>query len=98
LYRFAVTTWNQKGESDYSQSFAHIYDSDSSRSAHYVNKGNEMMRSGAFQDAYIYFSTAIRLDPQNAGAYEGRARVNEKFDRLDLASQDYARAEKISSH
>jgi len=94
--RFAVTTWNQRGESDYSRSFAYVFDSDPSRSPHYVTKGNDLMRRGSFQDAYIYFSTAIRLDPQNVKAYRSRARVNEKFDRLELASQDYAMAEKTS--
>ena len=64
-YNFAVSAWNAKGESDYSNEVVILNDFDSARAPHYLNRGNELLERGYFLDAHLYFTTAIRLDPNN---------------------------------
>jgi hypothetical protein len=95
FYAFAVTAWNQRGESDYSQAAEVIYDDDPARADHYLAMGNDQMKKGQYRNALTYFSTAIRLAPDSAHAYQRRALLYEKTRRTDLAKQDYQMAEKL---
>lgn len=95
FYAFAVTAWNQRGESDYSHGAEVIYDDDPTRADHYVAQGNQQMKKGQYRNALTYFSTAIRLAPDSAHAYQRRALLYEKTSRTDLAKQDYQMAEKL---
>jgi len=97
FYAFAVTAWNQQGESDYSREAAVVYDDDPGRAPEYVEKGNDLMERGLYTDAHLYFSAAIRLDPQNAGAYRRRGLLYERTNQSSLAREDYRRAERLLS-
>ena len=95
LYFFAVTAWNQRGESNFSNEEILVYDDGSGRSETYLAKGNDLMNKGHYLGAHAYFSAAIRLDPGNLHAYQSRAALHEKIDRPDLAREDEAMAEKL---
>jgi tetratricopeptide (TPR) repeat protein len=95
FYAMAVTAWNSRGESDFSSEEFVIYDDDPTNAAAYVEAGNDLMQRGFLADAYVYITTAIRLDPNSAGAYRTRALVNERMSRPDRARQDHSRAERI---
>jgi hypothetical protein len=95
FYAFAVTAWNQHGESDYSQGAEVIYDDDPARADYYLVMGNDRMKKGHYRSALTYFSTAIRLAPASPQAYQRRALLYEKTKRTDLAKQDYQMAEKL---
>jgi tetratricopeptide (TPR) repeat protein len=95
LYFFAVTAWNQHGESNFSGEQALVYDDGSGRPETYVAKGNDFMGRGQYASALAYFSAAIRLDPSDLYAYQSRAALHEKIHRPDLARQDQAMAEKL---
>jgi tetratricopeptide (TPR) repeat protein len=95
LYSLAVTAWNQRGESDYSEERLVVYDDDPRHAGDYVGKGNELVEKGQYVEAHPYFSAAIRLDPHNAHAYQSRAILYEKMNRFDLAKRDYAAAQNI---
>lgn len=97
FYAFAVTAWNQQGESEYSREAAVVYDDEPSRAAEYVEKGNDLMERGLYTDAHLYFSAAIRLDPQNAAAYRRRGLLYERTNQPALAREDYRRAERLLS-
>lgn len=95
LYSFAVTAWNEHGESELSGEEVFIYDDDPKRAAHYIAQGHELLKMGRFRDAHTYFDTAIRLDPDSAYAYQSRAVLYEKVNRPRLAKQDYAKAQEL---
>jgi len=95
LYSFAVSSWNEKGESDFSPENVFVFDNEPRNATAHVAKGTELMRQGALVDAYAYLSAAIRLDPDSAEAYRVRALLNEKLDRLESARTDYTMAEKL---
>jgi tetratricopeptide (TPR) repeat protein len=95
LYSFAVSSWNERGESDLSPESVLVFDNEPQNATAHVAKGNELMREGALVDAYAYLTVAIRLDPDSAEAYRIRALLNEKLNRLDSAQKDYAMAEKL---
>ncbi|MEJ2717069.1 MAG: hypothetical protein P8182_08005 [Deltaproteobacteria bacterium] len=95
FYAFAVTAWNQHGESNYSQGAEVIYDDDPGRADYYLVMGNDRMKRGHYKSALTYFSTAIRLAPDSPQAYQRRALLYEKTKRSDLAKQDYQMAEKL---
>jgi len=97
LYCFAVTSWGERGESDYSKEVMYVYDDDPSRSSQHLAKGNEMMASGLYPEADAYISAAIRLQPQSADAYKSRAQLYERMDEPELAKKDSVMAEKLSS-
>jgi len=97
LYCFAVTAWGERGESDYSMEVMYVYDDDPSRSTQHLTKGNELMASGQYPEAYAYISAAIRLQPQRAEAYKSRALLYERMDEPELAKKDSVMAEKLSS-
>jgi tetratricopeptide (TPR) repeat protein len=95
LYFFAVTAWNQHGESNFSGERALVYDDGSGHPETYLAKGNDLMSRGQYAGALAYFSAAIRLDPGDLYAYQSRATLHEKINRPDLARQDEAMAEKL---
>jgi len=95
LYFFAVTAWNRRGESNFSNEEVVVYDDGTGRPETYLAKGNDLMIRGYYSGAQAYFSAAIRLDPDNLYAYQSRATLYEKIDRPDLAREDEARAEKL---
>lgn len=97
FYSFAVTAWNQQGESDYSREAAVVYDDDPGRASEYLEKGNDLMEQGMYADAHLYLSAAIRLDPQNAAAYRRRGLLYERTNQSALAREDYRRAERLLS-
>jgi len=95
FYAMAVTAWNSRGESDFSREEFLIYDDDPTNADSYVEAGNDLMQRGFLADAYVYISTAIRLNPNSAGAYRSRALVNERMSRPDHARQDHSAADRI---
>lgn len=95
FYAIAVTAWNQVGESEYSREAAVVYDDDVSRAPEYVDKGNDLMERRMYADAQLYFSAAIRLDPQYPAAYRRRGLLYEKTNQSALAREDYRRAERL---
>jgi len=95
LYSFAVTSWNEGGESDYSEERVYVYDDDPARASAHLAKGSELIRKGSLVIAYAYISACIRLDPKNAEAYRMRASINEKMNRPEPARSDYKMAEKL---
>jgi len=95
LYFLAVTAWNQRGESNFSDEQVLVYDDGSGRPETYLAKGNDLMNRGHYVGAHAYFCAAIRLDPANLDAYQSRAMLHEKINRPDLARQDQAMAEKL---
>ena len=95
LYFLAVTAWNQRGESDFSNEQVLVYDDGSGRPETYLAKGNDLMNRGHYAGAYAYFSAAIRLDPGNLYAYQSRAILRQKINQPDLAREDEARAAKL---
>ncbi len=97
LYCFAVTSWGEHGESDYSTEAIYVYDDDPNRASQHLAKGNELMASGLYPEAHAYISAAIRLQPKRADAYKSRAMLYERMDEPDMAKKDYVTAEKLSS-
>lgn len=96
LYCLAVTSWNGKGESNFSDEVLYVYDDPgSSVAATHLGKGHELARQGLVKDAYAHLSAAIRLDPTNSTAYRSRASLSEKLGMTESARQDYAEAEKL---
>ena len=95
LYFLAVTAWNQRGESNFSNEQVLVYDDGSGRPETYLAKGNDLMNRGHYAGAQAYFSAAIRLDPGNLYAYQSRATPHEKTNQPDLAREDEAMAEKL---
>jgi tetratricopeptide (TPR) repeat protein len=95
IYYFAVTAWNQAGESMFSNEQVLVYDNNAQNSEKHVATGNELMQRGRLRDAHAYFSAAILCDPENVMAYRYRAMLYESISRSDLAKQDYATAETI---
>jgi tetratricopeptide (TPR) repeat protein len=95
LYYLAITAWNSRGESGYSQEQAFVYEDDLRKVPAYLSKGHELLRDGQYVEAQAYLSAAIRLDPQNADAYRYRALLHEKVSRSDLAREDHQMAEKL---
>lgn len=61
LYTFAVTSWNQSGESDYSREALIVYDEDPGRAAAHLAKGKELLARGAPEPADTHLSAAMRL-------------------------------------
>jgi Flp pilus assembly protein TadD len=98
LYYVAVTSWNARGESNYSTEQAVVYDTNPARADVYVAKGNEALNKGLAKQAHAYFSAAIRLDPENVDAYRSRAVLYEKINRNELASKDHKMAEKLEKN
>jgi tetratricopeptide (TPR) repeat protein len=96
-YNFAVSAWNEKGESDYSKEVVILNDHDPALAPHYLDIGNQLLERGNYLDALLYFTTAIRLDPKNPEAYNSRGRLNEKLSRFELAERDYQKARSLSS-
>lgn len=95
LYFFAVTAWNQRGESNFSKEQVLVYDDGSGHPDTYLARGNDLMNQGHYAGAHAYFSAAIRLDPGNLHAYQSRATLHEKINRPDLAREDEAMAERL---
>ncbi|MEW6111626.1 MAG: tetratricopeptide repeat protein [Thermodesulfobacteriota bacterium] len=91
-YHFAVTAWNGSGESACSREAAIIFDDRPDRADRYVSKGNDLMNQGRYDEAELYFSTAIRVDPENPEAYQSRAQLYENSKKPDLAKKDQAMA------
>ena len=59
---------------------------------HYVDAGRAYHRLGLLDQAYQHYSGALRLNPRDADAYEGLARVWRDWRRPDLALPDAQRA------
>jgi tetratricopeptide (TPR) repeat protein len=95
LYFLAITAWNQRGESNFSNEQVLVYDDGSGRPETYLSKGNDLMNRGHFAGAHAYFSAAIRLDPGNLYAYQSWATLHQKINQPDLAREDEAMAEKL---
>lgn len=95
LYAFAATSWNEKGESDYSKEQVFVYDDNPRNASLYAATGNNLMEKGSYEEALVYLSAAIRLDPHNVYAYQQRALLYERVNRTDLAKRDHAMAQKI---
>ena len=96
-YNFAISAWNEKGESDYSKEAVILNDYDPALAPHYLDMGKELLKRGNYLDALLYFTTAIRLDPNNPEAYNSRGRLNEKLSRFELAERDFEKARSLSS-
>jgi len=95
LYALAVTSWNERGESDYSTEQVLVYDDNPKNASVYAATGNNLMEKGSYDEALVYFSAAIRLDPHDVSAYQQRALLYERVNRTDLAKRDHAMAQKI---
>lgn len=95
FYGFAVTAWNLRGESDFSREEFVVYDNDPKNAVTYLEVGQNFMQRGFLDDAYVYMTAAIRLDPDNHEAYRFRAMLNEKMSRPDRARKDHSAADRI---
>ncbi|MGO9567647.1 MAG: tetratricopeptide repeat protein [Desulfomonilaceae bacterium] len=95
LYFIAVTAWNQRGESNFSNELVLVYDDGSGRPETYLARGNDLMNRGHYAGAQAYFSAAIRLDPGNLYAYQSRAILRQKINQPDLAREDETMAEML---
>lgn len=95
LLYIAVTAWNARGESRYSEEQALVNDDDPRHADVYVAKGQDALQKGAYRDANAYLSAAIRLAPLNADAYRFRGLMYERQSKSDLAHEDYQKAEQI---
>jgi hypothetical protein len=95
LYYVTVTSWNARGESNYSPEVAIVYDTTPARADIYLGKGNDAMKRGLTSQAHAYFCAAIRLDPQNVEAYRSRAALYEMINLNDLAGKDLETAENL---
>lgn len=98
LYHIAVTSWNARGESNYSAEQTVVYDTNPARTDIYLAKGNEAMRLGLTNEAHAYFCASIRLDPENANAYRSRAVLYEAINWNELARKDYMTAEELEKN
>jgi tetratricopeptide (TPR) repeat protein len=96
LYRFALTSWNSRGESGFSQEIPFVYEKDPQAAEKYIQKGDEFMKKGDFDKAHVYYSTAIRLNPDIPEAYTGRAALHKRLDRLNLAQEDLEKAKDLA--
>jgi hypothetical protein len=96
LYYFAVTAWNEKGESNYSPERPFVYDNDKTHAGEYVSRARQAMADGWYADAQAYVSAALRLDPDNAEAQRFRAILHEKMQRSGLARDDHSEADKLT--
>jgi hypothetical protein len=95
MYAFAVTCWNDRGESNYSDEQLLVYDDEPTRAREHLAKANALSAKGMYEEAHIYYSAVIRLDPKNAEAYTERARLYARSARPELAAADNAAAERI---
>lgn len=95
LNYFAVTAWNEFGESMYSAEVALVNDNNSANAGFYLKKGHECARKEAFIDAHAYYSAVIRLDPRRVDAYLYRGAINQKLKREEMARSDFIVAEKM---
>jgi tetratricopeptide (TPR) repeat protein len=98
LYYIAMTSWNARGESNFSAEQTIVYDTNPERAVVYLAKGNEAMKQGLTNQAHAYFCATIRLDPENADAYRSRAVLYEAINWNDLARKDYATAQKLQKN
>ena len=98
LYYVAVTSWNARGESNYSPEQTVVYDTNPARADVYIAKGNDAMKRGLTNQAYAYFCAAIRLDPENVDAYRCRAVLYARMNCNELAGNDNKMAEKIEKN
>jgi tetratricopeptide (TPR) repeat protein len=96
LYRFALSSWNEKGESGLSEEIPFVYETDPAAADEYVRMGDQFMKKREYDTAYVYYSTAIRLNPEIPSAYTGRAALHRRLDRVDLAKQDLNRAKELT--
>ncbi len=55
LYFFAVTAWNQRGESNFSNEQVLVYDDRSGRPETYLAIGYDLMNRGHYSGAHAYF-------------------------------------------
>lgn len=97
MHCFAVTSWNERGESDYSKEAIYVYDEEPARWPEHLAKGKELMANGLYPEAHAYISAAIRMEPGRADAYKSRALLYEKMEEPTLAKKDHVRAEKLSN-
>ena len=95
MYYVAVTSWNARGESNYSQEQTVVYDDNPARAGVHLAQGQRAMKRGLNAEAHAYFSAAIRLDPENAEAYQCRAVLYEMINESELARRDHQTAEKL---
>lgn len=98
LYAFAVTSWNARGESNYSKEVLFVSNDDEHNAPKYLSKGREFMAAGQLQEAQAYLSAAIRLQPGKAEGYQLRASLYEQMREFDLAKTDRSVAEKLFRH
>jgi tetratricopeptide (TPR) repeat protein len=94
-YYFAVTAWNAKGESDYADQQLVIYDRSPSHAERYLAKGVELMRRGHYDEAKVYLSAVIRLNPDNVQAYRARGQIFRETSLPKPAQADFQRARQV---
>jgi tetratricopeptide (TPR) repeat protein len=95
LYSAAVSAWNEHGESDYREGPYFVNDYDPSQAPRYISLGADFMERGLHVEAHAYFSSAVRLTPDDPAAYKGRAGLYTKINRPDLAQADLQTAERL---
>ena len=95
LYYVAVTSWNARGESNYSPEQTVVYDTNPARADIYLAKGNDAMKRGLTNQAHAYFCAAIRLDPEYVEAYRSRSVLYEIMNKNESAGKDHQMVEKL---
>jgi hypothetical protein len=95
LYAFAVSSWNGAGESDFSGEELLVFDDGRGSPTEYLAQARQRMKEGSLREAQAYVAAAIRLDPRFSDAYRLRGELHEQSNKPELASQDYAKAEKL---
>lgn len=62
-----------------------------------VRSGNAWLKRSEFEKALAEFEKAVRLDPENAGAYAGRAKARFGLRFLDSARTDFTKAIRVDA-
>lgn len=95
LYAFAVSSWGDTGESDFSGEELIVFDDGRGRPKEYLTRARQLMAEGSLRQAHAHVAAAIGLDPRLGDAYLLRAALYEQLNKPEQASQDYAMADKL---
>ena len=62
----------------------------------HANKGVKLAQTGAYEEAIVEFTTAIKISPNDARIYNDRGRVYHRMNRFPEAIEDFSKAIEIA--